>query len=138
MQIKLFQELPKEAMAVRTKVFMEEQGFAHEYDEADGTALHLVAFADGKPAAACRFFWDAERNAYVIGRLAVLMEYRGKKIGAALLCEAERQIGALGGKSVHLHAQCRASGFYEKQGYQKTDGVELDEGCPHVWMVKTL
>lgn len=138
MQIKLFQKLPKEAVAVRTKVFMKEQGFVDEYDQADAAAMHLVAFVDGKPVGTCRFFWDEERNAYVVGRLAALLEYRGKKIGAALLREAERQIGLLGGKSVHLHAQCRAGGFYEKQGYQKMGRVELDEGCPHVWMVKAL
>lgn len=137
MEIELFGYLPKEARAIRTKVFMEEQGFTYEYDEIDDTAWHLVASEGGKPAATCRFFWSEEKDAYVLGRLAVLPEYRGKNVGAAMMEEAEARVRALGGNKLCLHAQCRASGFYEKQGYQKTGAVELEEGCPHIWMSKT-
>lgn len=136
MVIESFNYLPKEAQAVRTKVFIEEQGFAYEYDEMDQTAWHLVGYECGKPAAACRFFWNEQKKTYILGRLAVLPEYRGKNLGADMMREAENRVRALGGKSLYLHAQCRASGFYEKQGYQKTGLVEPEEGCPHIWMYK--
>ena len=138
MKIELFDHIPSDAKMIRTKVFIEEQGFADEYDDMDHTAGHLVAYEDGKPVAACSFFQDREKNAYVLGRLAVLPEYRGKKIGALLIKEVEARAGEYGGKMVCLHAQCRACEFYEKQGYQKTGAVEPEQGCPHIWMYKKI
>lgn len=138
MEIKLSDGIPSDAKMIRTKVFIEEQGFADEYDDVDNTAWHLVAYEDGKPAAVCRFFRDGEKGVYVLGRLAVLPEYRGKKIGALLIREVEERVGAYGGKTVCLHAQCRACEFYEKQGYQKTGAVEPEQGCPHIWMYKKI
>ena len=46
--------------------------------------------------------------------------------------------GKAGGGSVRLHAQQRASGFYEKQGYEPYGPVEYEEYCPHIWMKKKL
>ncbi len=136
MEIKLYKQLPQEAVVIRTKVFVEEQGFEEEYDERDNTACHLVAFENEQPIATCRFFWDNERNTYILGRLAVLPQYRGGHVGAALMKEAQAQVDALSGSAIYLHAQCTASAFYEKQGYQKTGAVEPEQGCPHIWMYK--
>ena len=36
MEIKLYNELPKEAVEIRHKVFAEEQGFQNEFDEKKG------------------------------------------------------------------------------------------------------
>ncbi len=136
MVIKIFDYLPEEARLIRTEVFIKEQGFKQEYDETDQTAWHLVGYVKDKPAAVCRFFWNQQKQSYVLGRLAVLQEYRGSNFGADMIKEAENRIRAMGGNSVYLHAQCRAGGFYEKQGYQKTGDIELEEGCPHIWMYK--
>ena len=96
----------------------------------------MVAFENEQPIATCRFFWDNERNTYILGRLAVLPQYRGGHVGAALMKEAQAQVDALSGSAIYLHAQCTASAFYEKQGYQKTGAVESEQGCPHIWMYK--
>ena len=138
MQIQVFQHLPKDAQMVRQKVFMEEQGFIHEYDETDEIARHLVAYENGEPAGTCRIFRDGAEDAFILGRLAVLPEHRGKQVGALLMQEAEKEVCNLGGTALWLHAQCRAAGFYEKQGYRKTGEIGLDEGCPHIWMSKEL
>ena len=138
MQVRIFDDLPADAQMVRQKVFMEEQGFRHEYDETDEVAKHLVAYENGKPAGTCRFFKDSTKDVFMLGRLAVLAQYRGKQVGALLLREAEKRVRDLGGTALWLHAQCRAAGFYEKQGYQKTGEIGLDEGCPHIWMCKAL
>lgn len=42
------------------------------------------------------------------------------------------------GAELVLHAQCRASGFYEKSGFEKLGDADDDEGCPHIWMKKHL
>ena len=138
METRLFKKLPKEAQEIRTKVFVEEQGFAEEFDDIDAIALHLVVFDKGEPVAACRIYWAEEKGMYIVGRIAVLPQYRGMHIGADILSEAEAQVVKLGGRELYLHAQCRASAFYEKQGYRKMGTVELEQGCPHTWMFKKL
>jgi len=37
-----------------------------------------------------------------------------------------------------LHGQTQAEGFYEKLGYQASSDVFMEEGIPHVLMVKEL
>lgn len=135
---KLYTSLPKEAVFIRTTVFMEEQGFAEEFDAADETARHLVLYEDEKPAAVCRFFRDEEKQCYTVGRVAVLKEFRGRSLGSAVLHEAEEQVKRLNGKSVCLAAQVQARGFYEKQGYSARGPEFMEEFCPHVWMYKNL
>ena len=64
--------------------------------------------------------------------------YRGKKIFAYILKDAEKHIREIGGKKVSLSAQQRAMEFYEKQGFISIGETYLDEDCPHVWMYKLL
>ncbi|MDO5559843.1 MAG: GNAT family N-acetyltransferase [Oscillospiraceae bacterium] len=138
MKIKTYSFLPDEAVTIRTAVFMEEQGFQNEFDETDNHAFHLVAYSENdEPVAVCRIY-ESEKGAFVFGRLAVVKEFRGKKVGSRLITQAERVVSDNGGKSLILHAQCRAKGFYSKLGYCTVGEQDEDEGCPHIWMKKTL
>ena len=58
MEIRVYQQLPREAYDIRTTVFVEEQGFQEEFDTTDQIATHLVLFENGVPAAVCRVFRD--------------------------------------------------------------------------------
>ncbi len=139
MKIGCFDVLPPEAAGIREEVFVKEQGFQEEFDETDGHAFHLVLFEGELPAGTCRFFPEGRKEGvYLIGRLAVRKEYRGKRFGEALLAAAEQEIAARGGTCACLHAQVRARGFYEKAGYEAYGSVEPEEGCPHIWMKKEL
>ena len=138
MEVKIFKELTTEAKMIRTKVFMEEQGFHNEVDEKDRISIHIVLFELSKPVATCRIYYSKERQCYVIGRIAVLKDYRGLNVGSKLLNEAEKEILDRNGSIVELSAQVRASVFYEKNGYYSLDDIHVDEGCPHVWMRKEL
>lgn len=131
MEVKIFKELTTEAKMIRTKVFMEEQGFHNEFDEKDRISIHIVLFELSKPVATCRIYYSGERQCYVIGRLAVLMDYRGKDVGSRLLKVAEKEIVDRNGKVAELSAQARESAFYEKNGYFSLKDVYVDEGCPH-------
>ena len=137
MEVKIFEKLPEEAKMIR-KVFMEEQGFENEFDEKDSISIHIVLFDLSKPVATCRIYYSKERQCYVIGRIAVLKDYRGLNVGSKLLNEAEKEILDRNGSIVELSAQVRASVFYEKNGYYSLDDIHVDEGCPHVWMRKEL
>ena len=136
MTIKTYNELPAEAAKIREEVFVREQGFSEEFDTVDNSACHIVLFLDGKAVATCRYFSDG--GSYKVGRIAVLKNYRGRNFGSAVLLEAEKQIAMLGGRSVILHSQLQACGFYEKLGYVPYGEIEPEEGCPHIWMKKEL
>lgn len=138
MNVSIYETLTKDAREIRKKVFMDEQGFRDEYDETDNAAVHFVMFDGELPIATCRVFFDEEMDAYVLGRLAVIREYRGRDIGSAVVKEAERYVRSKSGRAIVLHAQCRASGFYRKLGFTEFGSVEDEEGCPHIWMRKSF
>lgn len=139
MRVEVFHSIPPQASAIRQKVFIEEQGFAREFDEIDLTAVHFLLYDDMKqPIATCRVFPDANQSTYFLGRLAVMKEFRGTNMGAFIVRKAEEYVKENGGSEIQLHAQCRVQGFYEKIGYSAFGSVEDEEGCPHIWMKKSL
>lgn len=123
--------------AIREEVFIREQGFHDEFDQLDGSALHLLCQVEGEDAGCARIFPE-EDGRWHIGRVAVRAPFRKRKVGAAIMAQCHEKIQALGGRTAVLSAQCRASGFYEKLGYQRVSGEYLDEYCPHVAMEKKL
>lgn len=137
MYFKTYETLPEDAVFIRKSVFMEEQGFCDEFDGKDKDAKHIVLYNDeNKAAAVCRCFFDEENGVCVVGRIAVLKEFRHKHYGSLILSEAQRQAKAEGIKEVRLAAQVQAAGFYRKQGFTAYGEEFLEEGCPHVWMYK--
>ncbi|BCN30924.1 GNAT family N-acetyltransferase [Anaeromicropila herbilytica] len=135
---KKFNYLPEDARLIRNEVFVKEQGFKDEFDEIDDIATHIVIYDKESPISTCRFYFHIKKESYVIGRIAVIKEYRGNNIGAGMLTFVEESIKIKGGKSVMLSAQVRVATFYEKQGYQMQGEEYLDEDCPHIWMEKKL
>lgn len=131
--------LPRDAWKIRETVFIMEQGFQNELDELDDSAVHLVLYDDkGCPAGVCRIFPSEKPEEYILGRLAVLKEQRGKHIGEKVVKEAEKYAASKGARVMKLHAQCQASVFYEKIGYHPYGDIEEEEGCPHIWMKTSL
>ena len=93
MKVLIYESLPVHGAEIRKTVFMLEQGFQNEFDEIDDRAVHFVLFHENDiPAAACRVFWDAEMDSYILGRLAVLKQFRGQNIGAAIVEKAENYV----------------------------------------------
>lgn len=137
MEIKSWDKiLPPEALDVRIRVFCQEQGFVDEVDETDALARHLVLFEDGEAVGTCRVF--CKNDVFFVGRLAVLKPYRSGGRGRLLLSAAEDAVREMGGTAVRLHAQCQAEGFYAASGYAPFGELDEEQGCPHVWMEKSL
>ncbi len=135
----IYEGIPDCAKEIRQKVFVEEQGFQDEFDETDDMAAHIVIFDENDlPVATCRIFRDEAMDSYILGRLAVIKEYRGQNIGSAAVREAERYVRKKNGKCISLHAQCRAADFYRKSGFAEFGDMEEEQGCPHIWMRKYL
>ncbi len=124
------------AKRIREAVFVKEQGFHHEFDEIDDTALHVVVFADGVPAATGRLYQDDA--GWHIGRVAVIQQFRGQNLGALVVEALENAAKRNRAGKITLSAQVRVQGFYEKQGYTGFGEIYLDEFCPHIAMEKQL
>lgn len=129
-----------DATKVRTAVFVEEQGIPLEleWDEADSTAIHAVAYNGlGQGIATGRLIRHAN-GVGKIGRMAVHRVLRGSRIGQDMLrtlMEAARQRGDA---EVMLYAQRSAEGFYRRQGFLPR-GEPFDEvGIAHIEMAKAL
>lgn len=114
LHMEVYPALPTEAASIRKEVFMEEQGFVEEFDEIDHQARHIVVFNGEVPVGTCRFYWDQERNSYVLGRVAVRKAFRGQSLGLMLVQECERQVIASKANKLFLAAQVRVKEFYEK------------------------
>lgn len=118
--------------AVRDPVFIVEQNvpIEDEIDAQDPRSRHVIARAvDDTPIGTARL--TPER---MIGRMAVIAEWRGRGVGAALLEAILDQARALGYPAVELHAQTHAIAFYEKFGFVAY-GEEFDEcGIMHRMM----
>lgn len=138
-KIKFYDTLHKDCISIRTKVFIEEQGFKGEFDDTDEKAVHVVVYSDGIPCAVGRLFRSEHQDSvYKIGRVAVLKPYRGKKLGEKVILSLEDKCLEMGGKEIVLSAQCRVKEFYEKLGYMQFGEEFLDEHCPHINMRKYI
>lgn len=131
-----------DAYAIRTEVFVEEQGFQREIeiDELDPLVHHLVLYGeDGKPAATGRVFPDSnEPGTFIIGRVAVRRCLRGSGVGRILMEELEKEARRRGARRIVLGAQLGAQPFYTKCGYSPFGEEYLEEHCRHVHMRKAL
>ena len=95
-------------------------------------------FEGEKAISTCRIFFSQEKQTYMLGRLAVLKQWRGKGIGTKMIEAAEDIIRRDGGRSVLLSSQEQVVEFYKKQGYIREGEIFSDQGCPHIWVKKEL
>lgn len=134
MEVKIYNKPTEKGMTVREEVFIKEQGFSYDRDETDDTAYHIVLFEGETAIGVCRVFESDEKNVYILGRLAVAKEHRGKGYGKIIIEKAVEYVKSLKGESLILHSQMQAKEFYKKQGFKEYGDIEYEEDCPHIWM----
>lgn len=100
-----------------------------EFDEhdCDGTK-YIVLLDDGYPVATCRFY-ELSTKCATIGRVVVLPEYRGQKLGAKVVYEAEKWIAECGYTEIVIDSRLEAVGFYEKLWYKLIDSDVVKSGA---------
>jgi predicted GNAT family N-acyltransferase len=132
-----------EVVALRTRVFVDEQEVPPEIeqDAADATAVHAVSRGvsgalAGRVVATGRLIVDGATAR--IGRMAADRAVRGRGHGAAVLGELHRQAVLLGATEVELHAQVSARAFYERVGYAAVGDVYEEAGMSHITMRRRL
>jgi len=131
--------LGADAGKVRTAVFVEEQGIPMEmeWDEADNTAVHAVAYNGlGQGIATGRLVIQAE-GVGKIGRMAVHQALRGSRVGGEILRTLMGVARQRGDREVMLYAQRSAEGFYQGLGFVPRGEPFEEVGIPHIEMVKT-
>lgn len=117
---------------VRRKVFIEEQYVPEdlEWDEWDAHSLHVLAL-DGDSHAIGTGRLLQEHDMGHIGRMAVLREWRGQGVGAAILNALIAAARERGLTEVMLNAQTHALGFYARSGFVAEGDEFPDAGIPH-------
>jgi len=132
--------LGAQAQAIRTEVFIDEQKIpvAMEWDDADRTCVHAVAFNRlGMPLATGRLLQHAPRIAR-IGRMASVQTVRGSGVGRRVLDALMQAARERGDTEVMLHAQTSASVFYARAGFTARGPVFDEAGIAHVEMTRAL
>ena len=133
-------ELGADAQRIRTEVFVQEQRIPAEleWDEADHTAIHAVAFNQLGQAVATGRLSQQSPGVARIGRMAVDRALRGSGVGRQVLETLLAAAADRGDREAVLHAQRSAAGFYLGLGFEAR-GEEFDEaGIPHVEMARAL
>ncbi|MCY1436205.1 Acetyltransferase [compost metagenome] len=122
-----------EIRRIREAVFIAEQSVPPEleWDADDLNAVHFLAYEGDFPIGTARLLPDGQ-----IGRVSVLKDWRGLKVGdklmQAVISEAEQRDL----KQQMLSAQVQATAFYERLGFKVQSEEFLEAGIPHVDMVR--
>lgn len=125
--------VPEGAAALRQEVFVDEQGFADEFDDYDICSTHLLMFDGGEAVATLRFYDEGGGSCHV-GRVAVKKSRRKEGLGRELILRAIELIRESGARAATVGAQADKAGFYERCGFAKYGEVYFEQDYPHVNM----
>ncbi|MCQ1536849.1 GNAT family N-acetyltransferase [Methanosarcina sp. KYL-1] len=131
-------EALEDAYQVRREVFIKEQEVPEEeeIDEADLSSHHVIVYENTRPIATGRLVRDEET--WLMGRISVLKEYRGKQVGKLVVEKLLEKAAELKAGEVHIHAQTHAVGFYGKLGFVSYGDTFPESGIEHICMKKKL
>ena len=138
-----FQELGVDnlydALALRCRVFILEQGAYLDPDGYDRQCWHLLGRdADGVLQAYLRVVDPGVKyEEPSIGRVITSPETRGSGLGRRLMVEGvARCAAAWPGRGIRISAQARLERFYKDFGFQRAAPDHIEDGIPHVLMVR--
>lgn len=122
-----------EILRARVEIFVVEQECVYQdLDGRDYNSLHIFYMNDGRAAAYLRAF-EKEKGVVQMGR--VLTIEHGKGLGGKLLREGIAEIKKkLSPVKIYIEAQCYATGYYAREGFEICTKEFLEDGIPHVGM----
>jgi ElaA protein len=142
-EIKNFEELSSkqlyELLQLRSEVFVVEQDCVYQdIDGKDNRALHILGYADGKLVAYARCFQKGDYfDEAAIGRILVRENYRklgyGHEITKASIMAIKTKYKA---DKIKISAQTYLVIFYESHGFKTKGDRYLEDGIPHIAMVR--
>lgn len=135
------QEELKKAFAIREEVFVNEQGCPLEdefdqFDNLDAMCKHILVHYNDQAVGTgrVRFIQDVGK----LERICILEPYRKFGIGKGIVSKLEEIAVEQGAAKVKLHGQTHAEGFYHKLGYQTASEQFIEDGIPHILMIKEV
>jgi predicted GNAT family N-acyltransferase len=129
------------AFTIRKEVFVEEQGVPSEdefdeFDKLNEDSEHILVYYNERPVGTGRVRWIDGFGK--LERICILEPYRKLGLGKVILNALEGIAKEKEVLKVKLHAQTHAEGFYEKLGYQTSSSTFMEDGIPHILMMKSL
>lgn len=142
--IKAFEELTihelYEVLHLRNEIFVVEQRCTYQdLDYSDQKALHLMGRnEDGRLVTYARLFGPGIKYPEAsIGRVITSQLARGKGTGRQLMEKAIAALEKTYGKGpVKISAQQYLHRFYTSLGFEQTSDSYMEDGIPHIEMVK--
>ncbi|MGG0413752.1 GNAT family N-acetyltransferase [Peribacillus simplex] len=131
----------KIAFHIRKEVFVEEQGFPlesefDEFDTLNALSEHILVYYNEKPVGTGRL--RVVDGLGKLERICILGPYRKFGLGKIIIKTLEEIAMEKELSQVKLHGQTQAEGFYKKLGYQTSSDVFMEDGGPHLLMIKEL
>ena len=127
-------------LQLRSEVFVVEQDCVYQdVDDKDQKALHVIGFKNNILVAYTRIFkpGDYFKNAS-IGRVVVAKNERKYGYGHAIMKHAIEAIkNHFNEIAIKISAQTYLKKFYESHGFQQVGEEYLEDGIPHIGMIKT-
>lgn len=126
-------------LQLRSQVFVVEQNCVYQdLDGKDAQALHIFALEGKQVVAYARLFKPGDYfDLASIGRVVVDENFRKLKLGHELI---EKSIEAIETHfntiEIKISAQLYLKKFYETHGFVQTGEGYLEDGIPHIAMVK--
>jgi ElaA protein len=119
-------------LRLRSAVFVVEQNCVYlDPDDRDQSAVHALGREHGRLVACARWYDDGELH---LGRIVTAPTVRGRGLGHALVSACLGEIGPAA--RVVMSAQAHLEGFYASHGFVAEGAGYLEDGIPHVRMVR--
>lgn len=142
--LKKFQDLSvqefHDIVQLRLDIFVVEQNCPYlDLDGKDEIAYHLFGTTDqGKIVAYTRLFAPGDYyDEAAIGRVVVHKEFRHEGLGFELMSRSVQQIESLfNTKNIRIGAQQYLRKFYESLGFIPTGENYIEDGIPHMYMIR--
>ena|SRR6056297_3660402 len=142
-QIKAFEELNLhqlyEVLQLRAEVFVVEQDCVYQdIDGKDEKALHVLGYDNKKLVAYTRIFPPGIYfKEAAIGRVVVRKSDRKNKYGHEIMSASIKAVKETYNTStIKLSAQTYLTKFYEGHGFSKIGEGYLEDGIPHIAMIR--
>lgn len=142
--VKKFEELRLhelyELLQLRSEVFVVEQDCVYQdIDGKDEKALHVLGYEEEKLVAYTRIFPPGIYfKEAAIGRVVVRESDRKNKFGHKILKASIEAIeNNFQTRNIKLSAQTYLTKFYESHGFTKTGEGYLEDGIPHIAMIRS-
>lgn len=142
-EVKKFQELTLnqlyDILQLRSEVFVVEQDCVYQdLDGRDHKALHVLGSKDGAVVAYTRIFKSGDYFEQAsIGRVVVKSSERKYGYGVDIMKASIDAVETYFKETtIHISAQCYLLKFYNSLGFEAVGGEYLEDGIPHVGMVR--